>query len=259
MHCSRLFQRSVCACCFLLSYNSAFVQAQQQASKNSTFPFPEKLTYRVEWRLITAGLATIKLSHDTPDDWEFNLNVESSGLVTRLYRVLDTYRVVGNQKFCAATSMLDAQEGKRHTVTRMTFENTRHKVTYDEHDLLKNLNVKRELDIAPCTYEIAGALAALRTMNIDVGKSATFPITDGKKMVNAKIEAQGKETISIEGKTYPSTRFEAFVFDNVLYRRKGRLFIWVTDDPNHLPVQFRLQLGFPIGTITLELEKQEKL
>ncbi len=256
---SRLIQRSLCALLPFLFCSSGFVQAQQQASKNSKFPYPEKLTYRVEWRLITAGSATVQLSRENSDDWQFNLNVESAGLVTRLYRVLDSYKVVGNQKFCAVNSVLDAQEGKRHTVTRMTFENSRHKVEYDERDLLKNSTVKKELDIAPCTYEIAGALAALRTMNIDVGKSATFPITNGKKMVNARIEAQAKENVNIEGKTYQSTRYEAFLFDNVLYRRKGRLFAWVTDDPNHLPVQFRVQLGFPIGTITLELEKQEKL
>lgn len=255
---SPVIKRSVCAF-WLLFFSSANGFAQAQQAKSSKFPYPEKLTYRVEWRLITAGTATVKLSHPNSDDWQFDLNVESAGLVTRLYHVLDTYHVTGNEKFCAANSVLNAEEGKRHTVTRLTFENSRHKVQYDEHDLLKNSSVTKELDIAPCTYEIAGAFAALRTMNIEPGKSATFPVTDGKKMVYSKIEAQGKENVSVEGKSYDTVRYEAFLFDNVLYKRKGRLFLWITDDVNRIPVQIRLQLGFPIGTITLDLEKQEKL
>ncbi|MGA8026685.1 MAG: DUF3108 domain-containing protein [Bryobacteraceae bacterium] len=239
----------------LLSSASVFSQAPQKAK----FPYPEKLTYRVEWRLITAGTAVVRLSRANPDQWQSALDLESAGLVTRLYKVLDSYKAISNQKFCAVNSVLDAQEGKRHTVTRLTFENTPHKVEYDERDLLKNSSVKKELDIAPCTYEVAGALAALRTTSLEPGKSATFPITDGKKMVYGKIEAQGKEPVSAGGKTYQTTRYEAFLFDNVLYRRKGRLFIWMTEDSDHLPVQFRVQLGFPVGTITLELEKQEKL
>lgn len=259
MRCFRPLKRSVCAIVLFFLCGAGLPSEQQQATKNNKFPYPEKLTYRVEWRLVTAGTATVKLVGGHSDDWQFNLNVESAGLVTRLYRVLDTYTVTTNGNFCAATSVLDAQEGKRHTLTRLTFENARRKVEYDERDLLKNSVVKKELDIAPCTYEIAGALAALRMVNLEAGKSATFPITNGKKIAYVKIEAQGKENISIEGKKYQAMRYEAFLFDNALYRRKGRLFLWLTDDANRLPVQFRLQLGFPIGTITLELEKQENL
>jgi hypothetical protein len=44
----------------------------------------------------------------------------------------------------------------------------------------------------------------------------------------------------------------------VLYRRYGHLHIWLTDDARKLPVQIRVRLQFTIGTITLQLEKEEK-
>ena len=43
----------------------------------------------------------------------------------------------------------------------------------------------------------------------------------------------------------------------MLYRRSGRLFVWLTDDERRLPVQIRVQLRFYIGTVTLQLEKEE--
>ena len=96
-------------------------------------------------------------------------------------------------------------------------------------------------------------------LDLPPGKSATLPITDGKKVAYAKVEAQAKEKCQCDGKTYQTVRYEAFLFDNVLYKRKGRLFLWLTDDQERTPVQLRVQLGFPIGTISLELEKQQKL
>jgi hypothetical protein len=95
-------------------------------------------------------------------------------------------------------------------------------------------------------------------MDLPPGKSATISVTDGKKVAKARIEAQANENVSVEGKTYKTVRYEAFLFDNVLYKRRGRLFIWMTDDSERLPVQLRVQLGFPIGNITLGLVKQER-
>jgi Protein of unknown function (DUF3108) len=249
--------RLLLCCAFaLLTVVSPFTSAQDSA-KSSKFPFPEKLTYRVEWRLVTAGSATVNLSRAGSDSWQTNLDIQSAGLVTRLYKVLDTYRLTSNSRFCPSQSVLDAQEGKRHTITQLTFEVNRRIVRYDERDLVKNSNVQKVLDVPPCTHEVVGALAALRTTSIEPGKSAIFPVTDGKKVVNAKIEAQGREKVSVNGNTYQTIRYEAFLFDNVLYRRKGRLFVWISDDASRIPVQFKLQLGFPIGNVTVELEKQQ--
>jgi hypothetical protein len=243
----------------LFSCLAGLAVAQQRPPEAARFPYPEKLSYRVEWRLVTAGTATVQLSHPSPDHWQLELDLESAGMVNRLYRVLDRYKVISNDHFCASDSVLDAQEGNRHRLTRLTFESSRHKAQYEERDLTNNATFKRVLDVAPCTHDIAGALAAMRLMNVELGQSGTLPITDGKKMVNARFEARSRENVAIAGKTYHTIRYEAFLFDNVLYKRKGRLFIWLTDDADRTPVQLRFQLGFPIGTISLALDKQQKL
>jgi hypothetical protein len=228
---------------------------QQPDVKN--FPFPEKLTYRVEWRMVTAGSAVINVSRNG-SNWQTDLNLESSGFVSRFLRVLDTYHVVSDERFCGINSSLEAREGKRHAITTMLFDSARHKLSYSEQDFVKNTSDKQEIDIAPCTHEMLGALLALRQLTIEQGKTMTLPVTNGKKMVNAKVEARSPEKITVNDKNYSALRYEAFVFDNVLYRRRGRLFVWMTDDAERIPVQLQFQMGFPIGNITLQLEKQEK-
>jgi len=260
---SRFFTFTLAWSVYLAATPAAFPRLSEipdaEVLKPTSFPYPEKLSYHVEWRMVTAGTATVELLHPSADDWDLNLRLESAGMVNRLYRVLDTYKVAINDRFCASSSLLNAEEGKHRRITRLTFEDVRHKVEYDERDLTNKATVKRTLDISPCTHDITGALVALRAMNLEPGRSATLPITDGKKIVSARIEAQSKENVTVSGKSYHTIRYEAFLFDNVLYKRKGRMFIWLTDDSDHIPVQFRFQLGFPIGTISLELEKQQRL
>jgi hypothetical protein len=249
--------RRIAAAVLLLGLHSLTSAEVQSGSPPKPFPYPEKLEYRIEWRLITAGVAQIEHSQIGPN-WQTKLNLQSAGMVNRLYRVDDNYRTLTNDKFCGINATLDAQEGKRHRFSNLSFDNGKRKLHFEERDLVKNQVTSKEIDIAPCTHEILGALEALRMMRVDPGKNIAMPVTDGKKTVMARIEAQAREKVEIDNKTYNTIRYEAYLFDNVLYTRKGRLWLWMTDDAARVPVQIRVRLGFPIGNITLTLDKDEK-
>jgi uncharacterized protein DUF3108 len=243
---------------FILLIASAGCQwAQTPHADPAKFPYPEKATYRIEWRMMTAGAATLQLSRGEGQNWRLQLDLKSVGLVDRMYQVFDSYKLSTNDRFCGVTSALDGHEGKKRFSTRMDFDNARHKLLYVESDLVKNTAEKKEIDISPCTYEVMGALSMLRALKPEPGNTLSLQLTNGKKLVQAKVEAQVRETIHANDKSYSTIRYEALVFNNVVYRRKGRLFMWITDDADRIPVQFRLQMGFPVGTITLELEKHE--
>jgi hypothetical protein len=83
-------------------------------------------------------------------------------------------------------------------------------------------------------------------------------VSDGKKMVSAKIEAQQREEIKVPAGTFKTVRYEAFLFNEVLYRRPGHLYVWLSDDSRKVPVRVQVRLRFTIGTITFQLEKEEK-
>ncbi len=168
---------------------------QPQTAPNVTFPYPEKLSYRVEWHGITAGLATVSMSKAKSNNWQTTLDLESAGMVSRLYRVLDKYNIVTSSKFCSSSSEMDAQEGKHHKYEKLYFDPGRRKVDYYEHDLIKNQETRKEIEVPPCTFEIVSALAALRTINVEPGKTISMPVTDGKKLVNVRIESQAKESV----------------------------------------------------------------
>ncbi|PYT18329.1 MAG: DUF3108 domain-containing protein, partial [Acidobacteria bacterium] len=69
--------------------------------------------------------------------------------------------------------------------------------------------------------------------------------------------AQEREEVKTSTGTHKTIRYEAYLLNGVIYPRKGRVFVWLTDDARRLPVQIRLRMQFPIGTVTLRLQKEE--
>jgi hypothetical protein len=216
----------------------------------------ETLHFNVEWRLITAGKARLDLS---PSDRgpATRLHLESVGLVSKLFKVNTDYSAQSDPRFCAESSLLVAHESSRHRETKVTFDSEHRKAHYQERDLEKNTVVSLETEIPPCVNDITGALYRLRTMSLDPGKSAQIPVSDGKKSVMVRVDGLEREVLKTARGREKTVRYEAFLFNNVLYRRPARVFIWLTDDPRRTPVQIQVKMQIHIGTITLQLQKEE--
>jgi hypothetical protein len=250
--------RRVCAGLVLFAMQSTWPQAKPAVAAGA-FPSPENLTYSVEWRLITAGNARITLTH-APDkaEWHSQLHIESTGLVSKLYKVSDEYSIQFTDQFCTIETDLDSYEAKRHHSTKVHFDGEHGKATYVERDLTKNAVLhSSETQIPACVSDFIGGLYKLRALHIEPGQSAQLPVSDGKKFVSARIDAQERELIQTKAGTFKTIRYEAYVFNGVLFKRHAQLLVWITDDARRLPVQIRARMSFPVGNITLQLEKEE--
>lgn len=229
-------------------------------------PGRETLSYGVEWRLIRAGRATLgwapapePAAGEGRAHWQTSVVLESTGLVSRLYKVDDQYTSQLGEDLCALSSFMKAHEGGRRRETTVTYDGAEGKARYLERDLVKNNIVKQdEIDIPGCVHDVVGGLFLLRTMQVEPGKTINIPVSDGKKSVSARVEAQARETVKTPLGTYKTIRYEVFLFNNVLYRRSGHLYVWLTDDDRRVPVQIRARMKFHIGTITFQLEKEER-
>ena len=234
----------------------AVPMSSQLNMRETTAKPVEDLTYEIEWRLVRAGTARITRTPVEKGGWQSDLNLQSAGLVSKLYRVNDNYAVHFDSAFCATTTYMRAEEGSRRRETNVTFNRDTRKSVYVEKDIVKNtIALQKELDIPPCVHDVIAALNHLRTLKPPPGQSVVLPMSDGKRIVHAKIDVQEKETVKTRAGTFNTIRYEAHLFNDVLYQRKGRLFVWISDDDRRLLVQVRARLNFPVGTITFQLEK----
>jgi hypothetical protein len=236
------------------------------AARSVTAPVPrgtETLHYSVEWRLITAGTVRLTVSPSgTPEypSLHSELDLASVGLVSKLYKVDDKYFGNYDPGFCAVSAQMSTIEGRRRRQTRVTYDRANRRADYLERDLVKNATVHAgQIDIPACVHDVVGGLLALRTLNVEVGKSIEIPISDGRKSAMVRVEAQEREDVKINNRVHKTVRYEAFLFNNVIFSRNARLLLWLTDDPQKTPVQIRVRMNFPIGTVTLSLDKIEAL
>ena len=244
--------------CLLLAAPLICSDSSGNIGERLRLPAGETLHYRIEWRLFTAGKAQLSFKAGLEARWHTGLQVESTGLVSKLYKIQDQYSSTLNAELCAESSQMIAHEGSRHRETNITFNSAAGKASYVEKDL-SNSSVAstKEISIPACVHDVVGGLYRLRTLSLAPGTTRELPVSDGKKSVSARIEVQGREEIKTPSGTYKTVRCEAFLFNDVLYRRPARLYFWLTDDDAKIPVQIQVRMQFTIGTITLQLEKIE--
>jgi hypothetical protein len=260
----RLWRQNYIATAVLLAIGTS-VPAQMVSAQTAPSG-KEVLSYAIEWRLIPAGTAKLTVStlpstasaRPYSPVGEIRLRIESAGLVSRLFRVEDDYTSLQGQNFCTQSTFMSAREGNRSKDTRVVFDSQARRATWVEKDLVKNATNTQGVDIPTCVHDVLGGLMVLRNLRLEPGKTASLPLSDGKKFVQAKVESQRREELKTDLGTFKTIRYEVFLFDNVLYKRSGHLHIWLTDDDRRLPVQLQVRLQFTIGTITFQLVKEEK-
>jgi len=224
---------------------------------------PVALHYRVSWRLMNAGNVELRLAGPIEvahPEWSAVLALRSTGFVDSLYRVDNLYNVSFDDDFCAESYVYQVSEKSKWRRIEVDYQKPPGSASYREYDLRsEELVDEKHIDVPPCVHDELGALALLRTMSLEPGEAIELPISNGKKSVSARVEVQEREQVETPSGVYDTIRYEAFLYHDVLYRRKGRLFVWLTDDERRLPVQIRVKLGFFIGTVTLKLEKEDRL
>jgi hypothetical protein len=212
-----------------------------------------RLNYDIEWRLIRAGTAVIDAG-----DAGGRVKVDSAGLVSTLFKVDSTYTVHYSQGLCAVDTLLDAKEGKRHRQTTVTYDRDHGRATFTERDLVKNeIRTSAQTEIPRCVHEALGGILTLRGTPLEPGQATQIPMSNGRHSAQVRVEAQEREEVTTPAGVFKTVRYEAGLMNGVIYQRNGRVFVWLTDDEKRIPVQIRVRLPFPIGTVTLQLQKEE--
>lgn len=217
-------------------------------------PAAQRTHYSAEWRLVHAGDVEVESSGAA----SLRMILKTAGLVRTFIQVDNRFQASYLPGWCTAATDLEAHEGKRHREAKVRYDAEARKAHYLERDLEKNAVVaENSIDIPACVHDVTAGLQKLRQMLPQPGAVFELPVSDGKKAVMVRVEAQRSERVRTPVGEFQAIRYEAFLMSGVLYRRKGRLFVWISQDERRLPVQIRIQMPFYIGTVTLKLEKVE--
>lgn len=241
--------------------------ASQSSSSDVTaarvpFEVGEKFTYNVSWKVFDAGIATMTLAERTvfqnEEIYKINATVRSTGIVSTLFKVVDVFEsFFQSRELCSRRIVKSIEEGRRHRNTVVSFDPKNRQARMEDKDLNRpDLPAKQTTSPIPeCVQDVISALYLIRTKNLRVGDLIHFPINDGGRTYDVGVEIQAQEEVRTPAGTFQTLRLEPRVFDG-LFKSKGRMFVWLTNDSDKMPVQLKAKIN--IGTITAVLTQVDR-
>ncbi len=242
---------------FVLIALSSASLAHAQESRALPFAPGEKLTYDVTWSIFHAGevAATLrKVNESGGDAYEVETAATSQGFVSLLYKVEnDFHSFFDPATTCSRQIYKKVMEGRRHKETRIVFDSALRLAVLDERDLAdpKAPPKHAENEIPPCVEDVVTAFYFIRRQPLRVGEIFPVVINDGSKTREVRVEVQARERIQTSLGAREAFRLEPKVFGQ-LYKRKGRMLIWLSDDAQRLPLRIKAMIS--VGTITGNLK-----
>jgi hypothetical protein len=224
-------------------------------ARGTAAPFApgEKLTYDVVWSIFPAGQVSATLRSvegDAADAYEVVTAARSQGFVSLLYNVQNEFHSLFDPRTaCSRSIVKKINEGRRHKETQIVFDGQRKLAILDERDPTRPHDPPKhaENEIPVCVEDVVTAFYFLRRQDFQVGKPIELPVNDGAKTYDVTVEVQAREPIQTPLGNRGAFRVEPKVFGS-LFKRKGRVLIWFSDDEQHLPLRIKFLIS--IGTLT---------
>jgi hypothetical protein len=224
------------------------VTLRQQAGQRPAMP--EKLLFDIVWggwsfRWVHAGQATLELIPTAvPQIVQMRSLAWCNGFFQSFYPVRDTVTSwihMGGIYPLRFSKVLN--EGSYRYRGHAAYDQARH--------ILKSPDTT--FAIAPFTHDVLSAFYFIRSQPLKVGDSLDLAAVSGKKAYNLKVICHRKETVEVPAGKFKTLVVEPILKGDGLFKAKGTLLIWMTDDNRHIPV--KMQSKIPVGSIKAELKK----
>jgi hypothetical protein len=208
------------------------------------FPARQTLTFSVDWRVFTAGIAVFHVEQQGTTE-KVTATADTVGNVNMLFPVLDKFQAGFDTKTgCSTGFSKQLQEGRRKVTSDLTFN-------YQQG---KQYEVNREASIPACVQDSLSSIFYVASRPLIIGQTVRFPLADSMRTVTVTMKVEGKEEIKTPAGTFQTIRVQPTAEEGIV-KNRGNIWIWYTDDARHMPVQIRARLFW--GTITFHLQSYE--
>ncbi|NEU10308.1 DUF3108 domain-containing protein [Flavihumibacter sp. R14] len=234
-----------------LSFFTITLFAQELSNrKEPVFKAGEELKYRFKYGFMTAAEATLKVK-DTDVKFDnrpvFQLTAEgrTAGSFNVFYKVRNRY---------------DSYIDKTQLVPYLYTENIR-EANYRRND--KARFYQREKRIVTNkgdfkgdgqTFDIVSAYYFARSLDltkIRPGDKFTMDYFLDDSVANLTVQYVGKERVKTPLGTFNCLKFSPSIQSGRIFRKGSKLYLWITDDNNRIPVKAHAEIL--VGSVTMEL------
>lgn len=245
----------ILAVCFLLLFNYA---GAQELVKNpeAAFKVGEQLNYKLKYGFFTAAEAHLKVEES---NIKFNGNPayhiiadgNTAGSFDVFYKVRNRY-----ETYIDKTTLLpylyteNRHEGSWKHTDRVSFDHKNGKITAAK----GTFAFKGQVFDFPSAYYFARCL--------DVSKMRVGDKFDLRYFLEDSIQTLGityvgKEKIKCALGIFNCLKFNPTIIPGRIFRKNSKLYLWITDDGNRIPVRAHVEVV--VGSISMELTDAKNL
>jgi hypothetical protein len=140
----------------------------------------------------------------------------------------------------------DVNEGKFHQQEQMIFDQEKGKVMYSD----------ATVDIPKGTVDVLASLYVVRFRSLEPGKEFTVNVCNNKKNYELVVRVISRETVSVPAGEFKTIMVEPLLKQEGIFMHKGRLFVYLTDDQERVPVLLRSKIA--VGSVIAAMERIQR-
>jgi hypothetical protein len=230
---------------------SAPIPVLQPPIAGYVFPEHQTLTFTVDWRVFTGGIAVFHLDQQG-EQLKVTATADTVGAVNMLFPVTDRFESeLDTRTGCSSEFSKQTEEGRRKISSDLTFDAAAGRQTQVEKNLVKGTQKTVSSAIPACVTDSLSAIFYAASQRLVVGQDIGFPLADALRTVTVTMKVEAHEEIKTPAGTFQTVRVQPTADEGVV-KNRGNIWIWYTDDARHMPVQIRARLFW--GTITFHLQ-----
>jgi hypothetical protein len=216
---------------------------------NEPFRAGESLRFSVQYGGISAGSAYLEV----PKISEWNgspaytlvARAESNSFVSRFYKVRNRIESVWDKRGRFSWRYSEnRREGGHKARNQILFDHLRHEAHYDN---------GQTYPIPPQVQDALSSFYYTRFQALPIGGSVIFDYHASRKSQVLEVRVLGRERVSTPAGSFNCVVIEPMLRAGGIFKNKGRLVIWLTDDARRIPVMMRSKVA--IGSISVILQE----
>ncbi|MDN3581138.1 DUF3108 domain-containing protein [Mucilaginibacter flavus] len=244
----------LCSALMLFGYLIGYAQEVSKISE-PVFKIGEKLSYKMQYGFFTAAEADIRVeaSDKKLPGPAFHLIAEgkTAGTFDVFYKVRNKYESYVDENTLEPYFYTeDRHEGKWKHTDNVNFDQKDKKVTAN----------KGEFSYKGKTFDFVSAYYFARTIDVTklkVGQTFQLQYFLDDGFHDMSITYSGTETIKCDMGTFNCLKFNPTIIPGRIFRKDSKLYLWVTNDGNRIPVKAHVEVI--LGSITMELKSASGL
>ncbi|MBU1694372.1 MAG: DUF3108 domain-containing protein [Verrucomicrobia bacterium] len=220
------------------------------------FPVGEKLTYRIYWGVFQVGISTATtawLEEDGRTLLVIRFRTRTNRLVEKLYPVDDFLEtVIDPITFLPVRTTKRLKEGRYRADETVVFDHARGLARW--HSNMSDKNKTFEID--PDTRDVISYMYFMRSRPFKIGETVKSRVMADEKIYDLYVKVSRRENLDLPNLgRRQSIKLEPEAAFNGLFVRKGKLWMWVSDDTDRFCT--RLAARVPVASVSLWLSKVE--